>query len=166
MKIILIGFATSYKSSVATVLGKKLNLSVVDTDSVIEQQQGQSVWQIFEDKGEEYFRAQEQLLVDELSNTDNVVISCGGGTVLAPNFGNLASSATVVWLTVGANSVKYRLTKGTRPLFDNLSVEQLQQKILSRAPLYQQYAQQVVCTDHRTSNQVARQILGLLNNPQ
>ncbi|MBQ9707302.1 MAG: shikimate kinase [Clostridia bacterium] len=162
MKVILIGFATSYKSSVAQLIGKKFGLPVIDTDLLIETQQGQTISQIFAQNGEEYFRNLEQQVVEQLIDVDNVVISCGGGTPLAPNFCKLAQSGIVVWLQVSATSAKYRMTKGTRPLFDSLSVEQLQQKIQRRAPIYQQYAQHVVSTDHRTSTQVANKVYNII----
>lgn len=162
MKIILIGFATSYKTSVAQILGKDMEISVVDTDSCIELANNQSVSQIFQQKGEQYFRNQEQQLVEQLINRDNVVIACGGGTPLAPNFSKLADSGIVVWLQVGADIVKTRLTNGTRPLFDSLTLQELQHKILSRAPLYQQFARHTVVTDNKSSNQVAQLVKTLV----
>ena len=158
-KVILIGFATSGKSSVGKLLAARLNAKFVDTDAEIERECGLTVQQIFDKYGEGYFRQKENDLLASLVAEQNVVIACGGGVVLATSFSQLAASGTVVWLTATASTVKSRLGGTQRPLFDGLDASQLQQFIDARAPLYKRYADVTVATDNLTPEQVAAKIM-------
>ena len=167
-KIILIGFATCYKTTVGRLLASKLGYKLVDTDEQLQRRLGQSVAQILDTHGEAYFREQESELVRNLTSDllvapEDVVIACGGGTVLSPNFGDLARDGTVVHLTASAETVYSRLDGVSRPLFDKLSVEQLRNFMVERAPLYAKYAKVTVSTDGKTPEQVAELILSNVN---
>lgn len=162
MKIVLIGFACSYKTSAGKYLAQKLNYKVIDTDSVVENVAGKSIADIFATEGEAGFREREGQTLLSLSYCDNVVISCGGGSPLNAAFGKLASDSTVVWLTSTAQTVQQRLGQTARPLFDGKSVEQLDKLIIAREPCYAKYANVTVATDGKTSQQVADEIFCLL----
>lgn len=154
MKFVLIGFATAYKSTVAKQLSQKLNLPVCDVDETIQRQTGKTITQIFAEHGEDYFRTLESNLLLQLSQTENCVISCGGGSVLSPDFQKLAQNATVIWLQVDEQNVTSRLDGRSRPLFDGLTEQQLATKIDLRTPFYQKYATVLVDTNNKTSQQV------------
>lgn len=162
-KIVLIGFACSYKSTVGKILSEKLGFRHFDTDAEIERIEKKSVSEIFSDDGESYFRAIEQSVLADLCDAQNAVISCGGGAVLAPEFAALAQRATVVWLTATAQTVSERLDGVTRPLFDGLPFEQLQAMVDVRSAVYRNYADMEVPTDNITSSQVANEVLAELN---
>src|SRR5690606_18911594 len=86
MKIILLGYMGSGKSTVAQNIASQLNLNYIDLDSKIENHTKRSVSQIFEEKGEIFFRKVEnQLLQDVLNNNQDYVLALGGGT---PCYGN------------------------------------------------------------------------------
>ena len=161
-KIVLIGFAATYKSSVGKLLSEKLNLPHVDTDDVLQTNARQTIQQIFDTHGEQAFRRAENDLIGQLCTQDNVVISCGGGSVLASNFTELAQNAVVVWLTATAQTIKSRLGTPARPLFDGLTESQLQQYVDSRTLHYQQYANVCLPTDGLSSTQVAQQLYELI----
>ena len=156
-KIILIGFAACYKSHVGKLLADKLNCAFVDTDREIECRCGMTVRQIFETMGEGYFRAMENALLLTL-NDNNTVVACGGGSVMSHNFDNFAYGGTVVCLTATAETVHSRLGDGSRPLFDGITVEQLNSFMQQRALLYAKYANATFDTDGKTSQQVADQV--------
>lgn len=162
MKLVLIGFATAYKSTVAKQLSQKLNLPLFDVDETIQLQTGKTITQIFAEHGEDYFRSLESNLLLQLSKRKNCVVSCGGGSVLSPNFANLVQNATVIWLQVDAQNVVSRLDGRSRPLFDGLTEGQLATKIDIRAPFYQKYATVQVDTNNKTSQQVFEQLCKLL----
>ena len=157
-KIILIGFATSGKSTVGRLLADKLNAKFVDTDAEIERDCKMSVQQIFDEYGEEYFRKKENKLLLSLASRQDVVVACGGGSVMAEGFEEFAADGIVIWLTAAAATVKRRLGDTARPLFDGLSEQQLAAYIDRRTPLYQRYAQIVIVTDNLTAEQVVKQI--------
>lgn len=162
MKLVIIGFATSYKSTVAKHLSHKLNIPLLDIDKLVESQAGATIAQIFAEQGESHFRALESHVILDLSQKDDCVISCGGGSVLSPDFPQLCQNATVLWLKVDAKSAHKRLNGHTRPLFDNLTEQQLAHKIAERTPLYAKYANLTLDTSAKGSKQVLAEVCKLL----
>ena len=158
-KIVLIGFATSYKSSVGKLLADKLNAKFVDTDVEIENYCKLSIQQIFDSYGEAYFRKIENQILSNIVKRQNTVVACGGGSVLAKSFEQLAKNSVVIWLTVTAQTVTRRLGGTPRPLFDKLNEQELATALDSRAELYRRYADVVLPTDNLTSEQVAEKLL-------
>lgn len=157
-KIVLIGFAATYKTSVGKIISKQLEIPFCDVDDLAEISAGKSVAEIFRSGGEKAFRAIETETLNALADFSGVV-ACGGGSVLSPSFPAFARNGVVVWLRAEAPTVQSRLTCGTRPLFDNLSLPQLHEKIVAREKLYAAFADFSVCTDGKTSEQVARECL-------
>lgn len=155
MKIVLIGFACSYKTSVGKLLAEKLNYKHVDTDVEVEQLAGKSIAEIFELQSELEFRRLESWILLRTSYLDDAVISCGGGAPLHSAFDKLSAGATMVWLTSSANTVKQRLGQTARPLFDGKTVDDIAAIMDVRAPYYAKYADITVSTDGLTSQQVA-----------
>ena len=161
-KIILIGFATSYKTTVGRLLADKLQYSFVDTDAEIERRNNLTIQQIFDTYGEKYFRAEESQLLTELAQSSRAVIACGGGTALADNFDQFVANGVVVWLTATAQTVLSRLGDTQRPLFDGRTYEQIDGYISARNPIYSKYANLKISTDGKSSNEIAQQILSMI----
>ncbi|MCM1195119.1 MAG: shikimate kinase [Firmicutes bacterium] len=162
MKIILIGFACSYKSTVGALLSEKPGLKHIDVDKEAERTAKRSISEIFETSGEAEFRRTESVVLSSLQDVNDVVISCGGGSVLSDGFASFASKATVVWLTVTADSVLCRLGDTPRPLFDGLNANEIEAIIAERSAYYSRYADVIVSTDGKTSIQVAEEIYNKL----
>lgn len=163
MKILIIGFAASGKSTAGKLLADKLHLPFYDVDCLIEQDAEKTVAEIFADFGEGYFRNLENKALERLTDADNAVVALGGGSVLCNNFSALTQNATVVWLQANASTVYERLVgDATRPLFNGLSVTALQQLINERAPHYRAAARVIVATDNATPAEVAQEIARLL----
>ena len=163
MKIVIIGFATSYKSTVAKHLSQKLNLPLFDVDKLAENQAGMPISQIFATQGEQAFRDVENQVLNNLATKPVGVVSCGGGSVMSQAFDALAQNATVVWLKVDGPTAHARLNGHTRPLFDKLTVDQLTVKIAERTPYYAKYATVTLDTSSKTSNQVVAELCKLLH---
>ena len=157
-KIVLIGFACCGKSTVGKILADKIAYRFVDTDCEIERRSNLTVAEIFERFGENKFRQMENELLRELVD-NNTVVACGGGSVLTDNFDTFVQNSAIVWLTATAQTVRERLTDSIpRPLFDKLSVGQLQEYISLRTPIYAKYARVQIATDGKTPEQVAEEI--------
>ncbi|MFN4234092.1 MAG: shikimate kinase [Bacteroidia bacterium] len=119
MKIFLVGFMGSGKSSVARVLAQKLNLSFFDTDHEIVASTGKSINEIFEKDGESHFRELEKLTIQNLQNKDNCVIACGGGLPCHNNLmRELNNQGITVYLKLSSERLFDRLQKDSnkRPL--------------------------------------------------
>jgi shikimate kinase len=118
--LVLVGFMGSGKTDAGKLAAKKLGMKFVDTDNLIEQRHNQTVSQIFQMKGEAFFRQQERALVRELASQQDRVIATGGGIVLDPNnVRNLSSNGVVICCWVDAQ-VAHERTKHTehRPLLE------------------------------------------------
>lgn len=125
MQIVLLGYMGSGKTTVGKNLAAILKLPFLDLDEYIEAGEKQSIAEIFEGRGELYFRNKEQLYLREiLSQESDFVLSTGGGT---PCYGDnlgilLASQAAVVYLKVPIMELVQRLTKqkAQRPLIRHI----------------------------------------------
>ena len=80
--LILIGMMASGKSTIGRLLAKKLNLKFFDTDFIIEKKAKMKIIEIFQKKGEPYFRNLEKKITLSLLNKNNCVISLGGGAFI------------------------------------------------------------------------------------
>ncbi|MEI0516333.1 shikimate kinase [Brachyspira murdochii] len=80
--IFVIGLPGCGKSALSKLLAEKLNYTLYDMDSFIEQKEEKTITDIFADNGEEYFRKVESEVLEELAGMNNAVISTGGGIVL------------------------------------------------------------------------------------
>lgn len=82
MKLVLCGFMGSGKTRVGKELAKRYQLAFYDMDKYIEKQAGRTIKEIFESEGEASFREMERRAVKVLIAQEDVVIACGGGTVM------------------------------------------------------------------------------------
>ncbi len=79
MRIFLIGYMGSGKSTLGRRLAKHLNLQFVDMDHYIEERNYKTIPQIFAEEGEAEFRKKERKALEELSEFTNIIIATGGG---------------------------------------------------------------------------------------
>ena len=118
-QIYLTGFMGTGKSMILNCLHEVCGFDKIEMDEQIVQEQGMSIPEIFEKKGEEYFRNLETELVKKISAMDNIVVSCGGGTVMRQcNVDEMKKNGTIVLLTAEPETV-YERVKGShnRPLY-------------------------------------------------
>ena len=80
--LVFIGMMGSGKSSIGSIVSKKLNIDFVDIDDQIEKKMGMSISKIFEIQGEEYFREIEETTTLKILKKNKSVISLGGGGFL------------------------------------------------------------------------------------
>lgn len=138
--IVLIGFMGSGKSSVGRALAKEKGMYFVDTDALIESFEGQKIRDMFEQKGEAYFRECEKSCFEWLSaNVSNAVISTGGGMpTVIDDFSELGKT---IYLKVDFETLLERLKAeefDKRPLFAD--VEFARKIFEMREPIYMQKA--------------------------
>ena len=80
--IFLIGFMGCGKSTNAECLAEMTGARQVEMDQMIVENEGMAIADIFEEKGEAYFRELETELIKSFAGVEPAVISCGGGAVL------------------------------------------------------------------------------------
>ncbi|MBR5774411.1 MAG: shikimate dehydrogenase [Clostridia bacterium] len=97
--IVLIGMPASGKSTVGKLLAQDLGRELVDTDEMIEKRLGCTIAEVFETRGEGYFRSVEAQVIAELSAKNGLVIATGGGAVLrSDNVMNLHKNSVVFFI--------------------------------------------------------------------
>ncbi len=147
MKIVLLGYMGSGKTTIGKFLSDKLNSSFIDLDAYIEEKEQMSISQLFATKGEIYFRKQEGIYLKEiLGSKSNYILALGGGTpCYGKNMQEINNSKAVGFYLKGSIPfLAKRLEQGkkTRPLIDDLKDEELLEYIgkhlFERAPFYEQ----------------------------
>ena len=115
--IVLIGFMGSGKTSVGKILARQIHKNFMDVDSIIEKEQGSSISEIFQNKGEEYFRSLEQKCIDKLTQSTGQVIATGGGL---PIYCSIPKNSLIIYIETSFEVILNRLPKkerDKRPLF-------------------------------------------------
>lgn len=167
--VALIGFMGSGKTAVSESLREQFDMDVIDMDAEIERRAGMSISNIFLQYGEEYFRNLETELLKDLSQEENIVISCGGGAVLRKeNVDFLKEGGKVVYLQAKPQTIYDRI-KNThnRPLLEgNMSVENIADMMDGRRDKYEAAADIIVDVDGKTVEEIGREIIDALNKPE
>lgn len=161
--VVIVGAPGAGKSTVGSMLAKRLHCGFVDTDKAIEARAGTSIADIFVNQGESAFRELERAVVcDELRSSAGV-ISLGGGSVLDPRTREDLAEHTVVWLKVSAATAASRVGMNTaRPLLLGNVRGTLNTLLAERNALYAEVATIVIDTDGKATHDVVLEVLGQL----
>ena len=120
INIYLTGFMGTGKSSVASCLNKDYGMELAEMDELIVQQTGHSIPQIFSTQGETFFRQLETQLLRTLASRQNLIVSCGGGTVLKKeNIKLMKDSGYIILLTASPETLYQRVgSDPNRPVLE------------------------------------------------
>ena len=160
--IVLIGFMGAGKSTISDYLSTMFAMRLIEMDQVIEEREEMSISDIFATYGEEYFRNLETKLLKELQNTNNCVISCGGGAALKEeNVKEMKKNGRVVLLTASPQTVYERVKDcDDRPILDGRNnVEVIAEMMEKRREKYEAAADVVIQTDHKTVLQICEELI-------
>ena len=145
MKVFLVGFMGSGKTTIGKKLANYLKYDFIDLDKLIESRVGMSIVEYFELHGENAFRDLEKDILQKTEFQENVIIATGGG---APCFGNnmawMNENGLVAYLSLSPKALASRLenSKTDRPLIRNLKGDELEgfisTKLAEREPFYNQ----------------------------
>jgi shikimate kinase len=167
--IALIGFMAAGKTRVGLALSSITGWPFRDIDALIEGIAQLPVHQIFEERGEAYFRQLETAVLRDLCQGRGQIIGCGGGTVLLEeNRLRLRDRCYTVWLRVSMRTVLERLDEPQnprRPLLEGRDFEAVIERLLqAREPLYRE-ADWAVEAEGRGVDEIAREIAVQLGLP-
>ena len=171
MKIILVGYMASGKSTIGKILSEKLQADFFDLDKIIEQREKKSIMDIFKEDGEIYFRKKETEYLQELLERDaKFILALGGGT---PCYGKNMdlineSEATSFYLQAKIPTIVDRLLKAKtpRPLVTNLEIQKIPEyvaKHLFERRTFYEKATHTIAIDDKSKKQIALEIAEILN---
>lgn len=160
--IYLIGFMGAGKSTIARALCKMYGMTQMEMDMQIELEEGMKISQIFEEKGEEYFRKKETELLEHCTGMKKLVVSCGGGAAMREcNVAEMKKNGKIVMLSATPETVYERVKNShDRPLLEgNMNVGYIRELLEIRRPKYEKAADIIVKTDGRTAEEIAKEIM-------
>ncbi len=167
--MVLTGFMGVGKNAIGKRLAQELNLEFVDTDDIIEKEEGITITQIFKKFGEKHFRKLEKEVIRKVAQGKDQVISTGGGVVLdRENISNLKKNGVIICLWASSEVIKERTEKEThRPLLEGVNAEKKIKELLNyRKPFYKKSADYIVDTSHSTVEKIVEKILKYLRFKQ
>lgn len=166
MIISLLGYMGSGKSHISKILSDEINYKLIDLDKEISRRQKLTIPEIFEKKGEIYFRKLEREVLEEiLATREKTVLSLGGGTPAYYNnmeIINHNSKSIFLMTSVPVLSERLSKQKEKRPLIAKISDDDLPEfiaKHLFERNTFYSKAQFSIKTDHKTPENIIREII-------
>lgn len=163
MNIIIVGPRAVGKTTVAKLLAKKLNRTLIETDDLIARRVGLPIRKIVSKYGWDYFRTMESEVIDVVSKLDNCIISTGGGTITNnENVKNLKKNGIFVLLQASVDTLMNRMKNNkNRPALTNKSSlqEEIETVLREREKQYKESANICLQTDNASAIEVADKII-------
>ena len=171
MKIVLLGYMASGKSSIGKKLSKRLKMNFIDLDDYIIDKEKATIAEIFKQKGEIYFRNIEHKYLQELlSKDDNFILALGGGTPCYANNMELIKekATTSIYLQGNVSTMVKRLItkKAKRPIIASLHDDKIPEfvaKHLFERRFFYEQAKMTIKIDDKTKTEIAKELALLLN---
>ena len=170
MIISLLGYMGSGKTHIAKILSEKLNYDFLDLDKFVVSKNKSSVADLFEKKGELFFRKLERQALEEvLASRDSLVLSLGGGTpVYYNNMEIINDFSTSIFLQTPVPTLAERLLKQKekRPIIAHINdvdmPEFIAKHLFERNPYYSK-AQYIINTKNKSADEIALEIVAKIN---
>jgi shikimate kinase len=138
--VVLVGMMGAGKSTIGRRLGARLRLPFLDADIEIEAAACMSIPEIFETRGEPYFRDGEARVIARLLDSGPAVIATGGGAFMREETRNrVRDKAVSIWLKADLDVIMKRVKRrADRPLLQTADPEATVSRLLEvREPVYQ-----------------------------
>ncbi len=170
LKVVLLGYMASGKSTVGRVLAERLGIDFIDLDDEIQKNVNKSIPQIFTEKGELFFRKKELEVLNAILDREvDFVLSLGGGTpCYGSNMDDISSktqNSIYLKLNVGSLANRIAADREQRPLVAKISPDDLPEfvgkHLFERAPFYLRANHTITC-DTKTIDEVVNEVTEIL----
>ena len=153
------------KSTIGKKLAKRLKRKFVDIDKIIEIKEKNTIKEIFENKGENYFRKIEEKITLQKLKLSSVVISLGGGAFTNKNIKReVMKNHLSFWLNWSDKILLNRIKNSRkRPLAFNATDNELIDLIKKRSNIYSKALYEIKC-DNLSKNEIVKKILNIYEN--
>ena len=158
--LVFLGMMGSGKSSIGSLVAKKLNLEFIDIDKEIEKKIGISIKEIFKNKGENFFRELEEKITLNKLKLNTVVISLGGGAFMNQQIRKEVLKKHIsFWLNWDAQILINRIRNSAkRPIAYKSSNDKLIEMINKRSGIYSKALYEIKCDNH-SKNEIVKKVL-------
>ena len=160
--LVFLGMMGAGKSSIGSLVAKKLNLDFVDIDLEIEKEAGKSIKKIFEIDGENFFRELEEKITLKKLKLNSTVISLGGGSFMNKNIRiEILKNHLSFWLNWSDQILLDRIFKNKkRPIALNSSRKKLIDLIKKRSNIYSKALHEIKC-DNLSKSEIVKKVLDI-----
>ena len=161
--LVLLGMMAVGKTTLGKIVAKRQKLEFVDTDSAIEKKNSMTIKEIFKNKGEKFFRIEEEKAVLKLLQKKNCVIALGGGAFMNKTLReNILKDNISIWLDVDIEILNNRIKwNQKRPLLNEANyLEKLKKLYAERKNIYKLANHKIAC-NKLTKNNIAEKIIAL-----
>ena len=158
--LVFLGMMGSGKSSIGSLVSKKLGLSFIDIDNVIIKNTGMSVSEIFKKKGENYFRnLEEKITLKCLKKFKNVVSLGGGGFINVKIRKEILANHLSFWLNWDELTLVKRIRNSKkRPLVFQSTEQEIRTIIKNRSQIYSNAQFKINC-NKLTKTEIVKKII-------
>ena len=151
------------KSTLGKIVSKKQNLEFVDIDKSIEKKNSMTISEIFEKKGEKFFRAEEQNEVLKCLEKKNCVIALGGGAFINKTLReNILKNAVSIWLDINIKTLIKRVKwSKKRPLLKNANNQKKMRDLYYKRKNIYKLANNKIKCDNLEKENIVKKIIDL-----
>ena len=161
--LVLLGMMGVGKSALGKTVAKKLNLEFVDTDLNIEKKCSMKIWEIFKNKGEDFFRFEEEKEALECLKKNKTVIALGGGAFMNKNIRSLIlKNSLSFWLDLNLNIINKRVKwSKKRPLLKNVNNQKKMRDLYYKRKNIYKLANNKIKCDSLEKENIVKKIIDL-----
>ena len=163
--IVFLGMMGSGKTSIGLLISKKLNLQFYDIDQIIEKELEMNISDIFEKKGEKFFRDIEEKTTLKILKKKWIVISLGGGAFINKKIREeILRNHLSFWLNWNSKTLIQRIKKNIkRPIALKSSTSELIDLIKKRSVVYSKSKYKINC-EKLSKNEIVNEIINIYEN--
>ena len=160
--IVLLGMMGSGKSTIGYLLSNKINSDFYYIDKIIEEEEGLKITEIFENKGENYFRKIEEKICLKILKFNKKIISLGGGSFLNNKIREeIQNNHVSFWLNWNTSTIIRRIKKNkNRPILKGMSENEIHKLIIKRKKIYEKAHLKINC-ENLSKNEIINKIIKL-----
>ena len=160
--IVLLGMMGAGKSTIGYLLSNKINSDFYDIDKIIEEEEGLKITEIFENKGENYFRKIEEKICLKILKFNKIIISLGGGSFLNNKIREeIQNNHVSFWLNWNTSTIIRRIKKNkNRPILKGMSENEINKLIIKRKKIYEKAHLKINC-ENLSKNEIINKIIEL-----
>ena len=156
----------SGKTTIGKLLAERLSFLFLDTDELIEKRLNMKITEIFDKKGERFFREMEHEILKEIKDMKNVVVATGGGMVeKEENRKLMKETGTVLYLHLPIKEFMDKIPqlKNTRPLLQQRPWEEIEKLYEKREVIYKKLADYSINVSGKRPEEIVEEFVCYLN---